>query len=108
MANTYSLFEHRNLVVGKCIGLCDHWDQVDLGMQTAHDFNIQRLERVSGWLDEIDTSMYAVVNDVHPVDLVLGLEIGIKPLLDILNNWPPRVVIVDKIAKARCVDDCQS
>lgn len=59
-------------------------------------------------LDEVYASVDAVVHNIHPIDLVLGLEIRVKSLLDILYDWAPRVVIVDKVAKAGCVNHCQS
>ncbi len=77
-------------------------------MQTPHDLNVERLERVSSWLDEVHAGMNTVVHNVHPVDLVLRLQVGIEPLLDIFDNWPPRIVIVHKVAEAGCVNHCQS
>jgi hypothetical protein len=44
---------------------------------------------VTRWLDEVQTSMDAVVDDflsVHPVFL---LKVRIEPGLDILNDWFP-------------------
>jgi hypothetical protein len=36
----------------------------------------------------------AVVDNVAAVDLVLGLEVGVVALLDVLDNWAPGVIIV--------------
>lgn len=77
-------------------------------MQSAHDLNVQWLQSVASWLDEVHTSMDAVVNDVHAVDLVLGIQVGIESLLNVINNWPPRLVIVDKVTKAWGIDHCQT
>ena len=63
---------------------------------------------MSGWLDEVDTRMNTIIHYVHPIDLVLSIEVGIETLLDVLDNWTPRVVIVDKIAETRSVHDRQS
>ena len=104
----YSLLEESDLLVGEGIGLCDDRDEIDLGVQSAHHLDIEGLERVASGLDEVHAGVHAVVNDVHAVDLVLGLQICIESLLNVLNDWPPRVVIVDKVAKARCVNNGQS
>jgi hypothetical protein len=106
--STYTLFEGGNLVIGKSIGLGDHRNEVDLGVQTAHDLDIERLERVASGLDEVDTSVDAVVDNVHAVDLVLGVQVGVETLLDVLGNWAPRVVVVDKVTETRSVDDGQA
>ena len=63
---------------------------------------------MAGWLDEIDTGMNSVVDDVHAVDLVLCLEVCIESLLNVLNNWSPRIVVVDEVAEAWCIDHGQS
>ena len=105
---TYSLLEESNLLVGQGIGLGHHGNQVDLGVQATHDLNVQRLQGMAGRLDEVDTGVDAVVHDVGPVDLVLGLQVGIVSLLDVLNNRTPRVVVVHEVAEAGGVDDGQA
>ena len=40
-------------------------------------------------LDEVDASVNTIVDNVHPVDLVLGLKIGIKALFDVLDDRSP-------------------
>ena len=106
--DTYSLLEHCNFFIGQGVGLRDDWDQIDLGVQTAHDFNVKGFEGVTGGLDEVDACVNAVVDNVHSVDLILSLEVGVESLLDVLNDWSPRIVVVDEITEARCVHDCQS
>ena len=59
-------------------------------------------------LDEEDASMDAVVNNVHAVNLVLGIEVSIEALLNVLDNGPPRLVVVNKVAKARGVNHGKS
>jgi hypothetical protein len=58
-------------------------------VQLLHDLNIERLERVACGLDEIDDSVDTVVDNVHAVDLVLSIEVGVKSLLNVLNNGVP-------------------
>lgn len=42
-------------------------------------------------LDEVETSVYSVVDNLHPVNTVLLLEVRVKPCLDVLNNGLPAV-----------------
>lgn len=105
---SYSLLEHGYLLVCQGVRLSDDWDQVDLGVQSSHDLNVEWLQRVACRLNEIDTCMNTVVDDVHAVDLILCLEICIESLLNVLNDWSPGIVVVDKITKAGCVDNGQS
>ena len=77
-------------------------------MQPAHDLDVERLKRVTGRLNEVHTGMDAVVDNVHAVDLVLGIEIGIETLLDVLDDRAPGLVVVDKVTKARSINDVQS
>lgn len=77
-------------------------------MQSAHDLDIEWLERMASWLNEVDASVNTVVNDVHTVDLVLRLKISIKSLFNVLNNRSPGVVVVDEITKSGGVNYRQS
>ena len=105
---TYSLLELRNLLVRQGIGLGDHRDQVDLGVQPAHDLNVQRLEGVAGGLDEVDTGVDTVVNNVRTVDLVFSLQVGIVSLLNVLYDRAPRIVVVHEITESRGVNHGQA
>lgn len=59
-------------------------------------------------LDEVDAGMHAVVDNVHTVNLVLGIEVRVEALFDVLHDRPPRVFIVDKIPEAGSVDHGES
>ena len=107
-AVTYPRLEVVDLLVRESVGLGDHRNQVDLGVKAAHDLNVEGLERVAGGLDEEDAGMDAVVDDVHAVNLVLSVEVGIETLLNVLNNGPPRLVVVDKVTEAGGVDNGQA
>ena len=63
---------------------------------------------MSSRLDEIDASMDTVVDNIHSVDLVFGFEVGVEPLLNVFHNGSPRIVIVDKVSEAWCINDCQT
>lgn len=105
---TYPLLESSDLLVGQSIGLGNDGDEVDLGVKTFHHLDVQRLQRMARWLNEKDAGMDPVVNNVHTIDLVLGVEVGIKALLDVVNNRPPRLVVVHEVAKAGRVDNGQA
>lgn len=107
-SQTHSLLECHDLIIGKGVGLRNDRNQVDLCVKTAHDLDIQWLQRVTCWLDEVYAGVDAVVNNVHTVDLVLSIQIRIEARLDVLDNRSPRSVIVDKVTKARRVDDGQT
>lgn len=52
--------------------------------------------------------MDAVVDNVHAVDLVLGIKISIEALFDVLDNGAPGFVVVDEVTEAGSVDNIQS
>lgn len=104
----YSLFEGDDLLICESIGLGDNRDQVDLGVQSTHDLNVERLERVTSGLNEVHAGMDTVVDDVHAIDLVLGIKISIEALLDVLDDGAPGLVVVDEITETGSIDDIQS
>lgn len=55
-------------------------------------------------LDEVDAGMHAVVDNVHTVDLVLGIEVCVEALFDVLHDRPPRVFVVDEIPEPGSID----
>ena len=107
-AEAYALLERGNLLIGECISFGNDRDKVDLSMESAHDLNIQRLQRVTGRLHEVDAGMHSVVHDVHPVHLVLCIQVCIEALLDILNDRSPRIIVIHEITKARGIHDSQA
>lgn len=104
----YSLLEQSNLLIRQGISLGNDGDQVHFGVQTTHHLDVERLQRVARGLDEVDTGMHTVVNNVHPVDPVLRLEISIEALLNVLDNRAPGVIVVDEVTEARSVHHGQA
>lgn len=102
---TYSGLEGHDLLVGEGVSLGNDGNQVDLGMKATHDLNIQRLKRVAGRLDEENASVDSVVHNVHTVDLVLGIQVCVISLLDVLDNGSPRLVVVHEITETRGIDN---
>ena len=58
-------------------------------MQPPHHLNVKRFQGVSSRLDEVHTRVNAVIDNVRPVNFVLGIEVSIESLLDTLNNGSP-------------------
>lgn len=108
MQKSYPGLESSNLLVGQSISLSDDWDKVDLGMKPAHNLDIKWLEGVASWLEEVDASVDAVVDDVHAVDLVLGIEVGVEALLDVIDDWSPGLVVVDEVSESRGINNSQA
>ena len=102
------MLEERNLFIREGICLGNDRNEIDFGVKSAHDLDIERLERVTGGLYEVDTSMHTVVDDVHAIELVLRIEESIETLLNVLNDWSPRVVVVHKVTEPRSVHNGQS
>ena len=77
-------------------------------MKATHDLDIKGLQGVASRLNEVDAGMNPVVHDVHSIDLVLGFQVGIKSLFNVLHDRSPRIVIVHEISKAGGIDNCQA
>lgn len=108
VSETYSGLESGDLLVRQSVRLGNDGNQVDLGVKTLHHLNVEGLQRVAGRLDEEDTRVDAVVHNVHPVDLVLGIQVSIEALLDVIRDWPPGLVVVDKVAETRGINNSQA
>lgn len=102
---TYSGLEASDFLIGQGVRLGNDRNEVHLGVEAAHNLNVKRLEGVASWLNEENTSVNSVVDNVHAVNLVLSVKVGVEALLNVVDNRAPRLVVVDKVAKARGVDD---
>lgn len=63
---------------------------------------------MAGGLNEVDASVYAVVDNICAVDLVLGFQVGVESLLNVLHDWTPRVIIVDEVSEPGGINDGQA
>ena len=102
---TYSFLEIGHLFGSQCISLGNDRNQINSSRKTFHEFNIESLERMTRRGDKVETSVDTAVNDTLAMNLIFLFEIEIKSRIDILQNWFPRVFIVDGIAESGCVDD---
>ena len=105
---TYSGLEGSDLLIGKGISLGNDGDQVNLGVKAAHDLNVERLKRVTSRLNEENTSMDSVVDDVHAVNFVLSIEVRVESLLNVVDNRAPGLIVVDEVTETRSVDNSKA
>lgn len=103
-----TLLELQTLVHGQSVGLCNDRHDIDDIRQLLQDDNIDGLEGVTGGLDEEQAAVDAGVLDVT---LSLGRELlsqvrGVL-ILDVLDDWVPATVVVDKVTIPGGVDDVQ-
>ena len=77
-------------------------------MKPSHNLDIQGLQGMSGRLNEVDTGVDSVINNVHSVNLVLGFQIGVETLLNVINDWAPGFIIVDKVSESRGIDNSKA
>jgi len=52
--------------------------------------------------------MDSVINNVHAVNLVLGIQVCIEALLNVIHNWSPRLIVIDEITKTRGINNGQT
>jgi hypothetical protein len=77
-------------------------------MKSAHNLDVKGLQCVPSGLDKVNTCMDAIVDNIHAVDLVLGVQVCIKSLVNVVHDWPPRFVVVHKVAESRCINNGQA
>src|SRR5271170_7836365 len=61
----------------------------NLGVESSHKFNVEGFKRVSGRLNEVDTCMDTIIDDVCPVWFILSFQIRIESRLDTFQNRFP-------------------
>ena len=67
-----------------------------LFMKTSHKFNIERLEPVSAWSDEVEADMNARIVDVNrSINPRLLIKIVIVLLVDIALDRLPAFVVIN-------------
>ena len=92
----------------KSIGLCNDWDQVDTGAQALHHLDIERLQSVSSWADEVQASMHAQVNLVCSAWLLLLKHVALVLVVQEFYDWLPAVAVVHIVTESRGVNDGQA
>ena len=105
MAWAYSGLEGKEIGRAQRVGLCDDGDEVDAGAQALHDLNVQRLERVAGGSDKVETGVDTEIDLVAAAGLLLLEHVRLVLVVEELDDGLPRVAVVDVVAKAGRVDD---
>lgn len=96
--------------IGRAQGVClgNHRYQVDSRAETFHDFDIERLQSMSGGSDEIEAGMDTQVDLIDPSRLLLLEHVGFMLVIEEFDDWHPRIAVVNIIAESRCIDNCQA
>ena len=93
----YSLLERASLLQGKRIGLCDNWHDIDHIRQFLEDDYVDRLQCVTGWLNEEQAAVNSGVLDIAlSLSGELFSEVCRVLVFDVLDDRVPtaRVSIV--------------
>ena len=104
----YPLLEGCQVGRGECISLGNDRDQVDTRRQSLHNLDVQGLQSVASRPDEVKASMDTKVNLVSTAGLLLLKHVRFMLVVQELNNWHPRIAVVDVISETRCVDDSKA
>lgn len=102
---THSLLETSQIRWTQSICLCNNWNQVHSGAQSLHDLNVEWLQGVSGWSNEVQAGVDTEVDFVDTLWLLLLQHVGLMLIIQELNNWHPRVAVVDIVSKTWGIDN---
>lgn len=85
----YPLLELGEIDRAKGIRLCDNGDEIDSRTETLHDFNIQGLQSVSSWADEVKAGVYTKVDLLGPARLLLLKHVRFVLIVQEFDNGLP-------------------
>lgn len=103
-----ALFEGLALLQSQGVGLGDDGNHVDHVRQLLQHDNVDRLQRVTGGLDEEQAAMDAGVLDVFvAIGRELLAQVGGVLVLDVLDNRVPAAVVVDQVTVARGINNVE-
>lgn len=91
---------------GVCLG--NDGNEIYARAEPLHDLNVERLEGVAGWADEVQASVDTEVNLVLATGLLLLKHVGLVLVVEELDDGHPRITVVDIVAKARGINDGQA
>lgn len=92
----------------KSVGLSDNGDQVNTGAQALHDLDIQGLQSVSSWADEVQARVHAHVNLVRSAGLLLLQHVRLMLVVKELDNRLPGIAVVDVVTKSGGINNGQA
>ena len=103
------ILEQLPLLQSQTIRLCNNGHHIHRLAQLFEHDDIDRLQRVAGGGDEVETAVDAGVLDVAlTLSCELLAEVGGVLVFDVLDDGIPAAVVVHEVAVARGVDDVQS
>jgi hypothetical protein len=105
---SHSLLVASQVRWAESIRLRDNGDQVNSRTQSLHDLNIQRLQCVSSGADKVQAGVNAEVNLIDTAGLLLLQHVGLMLIIQKLDDWHPRIAVVDIVSEARGVDDSET
>jgi len=106
--DTYPLLELGQVGGAEGIGLGNNGNKVHSRAKPLHHFNVERLQRMTGRTDKVETSMDTEVDLVLPSRLLLLQHVRLMLVVEEFNDWHPGIPVVDIVTKARRVDNGQS
>jgi hypothetical protein len=71
------------------ICLCNNWDQVDSRAKSFHNLNIQWLQCVASWANEVQACMYTQINLLCALWLLLLQHVRFMLVVEELNDGLP-------------------
>ena len=74
-----------------------------LVVEHLHELYVERLEAVAGRIDEIETAVNAIVHNVAPIQTRLVLEVLLKLVVYVLNDWLETVCVINGVSEPRCI-----
>ena len=101
----YALLEPAQVRWAERVRFGHDWDEVHACAQTSHDLNIQRLERMSGRTNEVQTSMHPQINLLRPAWLLLLQHIALMLIIQKLDDRLPAIPVIHIVAEPRGVDN---
>lgn len=90
------------------IGLGNDRNQVDAGAEALHNFDVQRLQGVTGRADEVQTGVDTQIDLVCSAGLLFLQHVRFVLVVKELNDRLPGVAVVDVVAKSGGINDRQT
>lgn len=103
------VLERLPLLQCQAVGFGDDWDNIDgLAELLEHD-NVDWLQCVTGWVDEVETAVDSSVLDIaFSLCGELLAEVCGVLVLDVFDDWVPAAVVVHEVAVAGSVYDIEA
>jgi hypothetical protein len=102
-----ALLENEEVVLGEGVGFSNNRDEIDTRAETLHDLDVERLQSVSGGPNEVQATMDPEVGLLPTLGLLFLSHIGLVLVIDEIDDWGPRVTVVDIVAESWGVNDAE-